>query len=198
MAFTYHDNLDDARSRVRYAVGDIVAPGLFQDATYDSQIALQARQRATFTATAEDDTFTAVAHGYTDGAAAVVVAIYEEIGLAAQAIAYVRDTTDDTFTLASAPGGDAIDLTADGAGQIGLVDEAAACREIAAGLAARYATKPTNVRLTSGLAVSWPDRVAQWLRIARGEAGGASSSRGKGFRLKRGPAVDYTTGEGDA
>jgi hypothetical protein len=82
-------------------------------------------------------------------------------------------------------------------GDPAVTDEAAATRDIARALAAKYAVKPSQVRLVSGLSVTW-ERVQQWNLIAQGLAGGASTGRGKGFTLKRGPAVDYTTGEGDA
>jgi hypothetical protein len=200
VAFPYNDDLSDARSRLRYAVGDIVAPGLFPDATYDAQWALSARARATFAAQALDDAFSVVDLTYADGDAVVLITLYDTIGLDAGEISYVISADSDTatFQLAATPGGSALAITADGAGVIGLVDEAAAIREVARGLAARYATKPTNVRLTSGLSVAWSERVAQWNRIANGDAGGALASGGKGFRLRRGPAVDYTTGDGDA
>ena len=78
-----------------------------------------------------------------------------------------------------------------------VTDEAAATRDIARKLAAKFAVKPTQVRLVSGLSVTW-ERVQQWNLIAQGLAGGASAGRARGFTIVRGPAVDYTTGEGDA
>ncbi len=197
MAFTYNNDLSDARSRARYAVGDIVSPGLFPDATYDAQLAQTTRARQAFSCAAATDLFTAEGHGLSDGGAVILADLTAAIGISAGVIRYVRDADTDTFALALTITGAAIDLVADGAGSVGVVDEAAACREIARGLAARYATKPTNVRLTSGLTVAWAERVAQWNRIATGEAGGALARRGKGFTLRRGPARDYTTGEGD-
>jgi hypothetical protein len=197
VAFTYDTSLVDAQSRVRYAVGDISTPGLFPDATYGAQISATTARRVSLSATADDDTFTAAEHGYVDGDAVALITLFEEIGPVVGTTYFIRDATADTFALAATRGGVAIDVTADGAGTIGVVDEAAAIREIARGLAARYATKPSQVRLVSGLSVTW-ERVQQWNKIALGEAGGASAGRAKGFTLRRGPAVDYTTGEGDA
>jgi hypothetical protein len=125
MAFTFHDTLGDARSRIRFAVGDFAAPGLFADALYDAILA--------------------------------------------------QSTTGDPP----------------------VVDEEAATRAIARGLAARFATQPTSIS-SNGKSLNWAERVAQWNRTANGEAGGAAANRAKGFRLKRGPATDYTTGGGDA
>lgn len=125
MAFTYNDSLVDAPSRVRSDVGDIAAPGLLPDATYDAVLA-----------------------AHTSGEPAVT-------------------------------------------------DEAAATRDIARKLAARYAAKPGSVTLPNGLNVSWAQRVAQWNRIADGAAGGASARKATGFTLRRGPFRDYTTGDGD-
>lgn len=80
--------------------------------------------------------------------------------------------------------------------------ELRAARAAAAHLAARYAQQPASLS-SAGKAINWPERVAQWNRIAAGEipAGvaailGAGVARGR--RIVRGPAVDYTTGEGDA
>ena len=197
MAFTYDDSLADVRSRVRFAVGDIASPGLFPDATYDAQIAQTARSGQAWTATAADDTLTATGHGYADGQAVVLSWLVDADPLAERTVYAVRDAADDTFALSATVGGTTIDVTSDGSGIVQAVDEAAAIREIARGLAARYATKPSQVRLVSGLSVTW-ERVQQWNRIALGQAGGAAASTGRGWTLRRGPAVDYTTGEGDA
>jgi len=77
-----------------------------------------------------------------------------------------------------------------------VVDEQAATRVMARKLAAKFAVKPTQVRLVSGLSVTW-ERVQQWNLIAQGLAGGAVTGRAKGITIRRGPAIDYTTGEGD-
>ena len=125
MAFTYHEDLTDARSRVRSDVGDIAAPGLLPDATYDAVLAAQT------------------------------------------------------------------------SGDPPVANEAAATREIARKLATWAATQPDSIS-ASGKSLSWKDRVAQWNRIADGDAGGAAARVGRGFTIRRGPAVDYTTGDGDA
>lgn len=76
------------------------------------------------------------------------------------------------------------------------INEAAAIRALAAGLAAYYATKPTSLA-DSGSSISWGKRIDQWNLIANGLAGGASAGRAKGFKLRRGPFHDYTTATGD-
>jgi hypothetical protein len=197
VAFTYQDNLADVRSRVRFAVGDILSPGLLPDATYDGQIARLARTAQAFTATADDDTLAAAAHGYTDGDGVVVSWLTDTDPLVEGTVYYTRDAAADSLALSATHGGDAIDLTTDGSGLIAAVDEAAAIRAIAAGLAAKYAVKPSQVRLVSGLSVTW-ERVQHWTLIAQGLAGGAAAGRAKGVTIRRGPAIDYTTGEGDA
>lgn len=40
MAFSYSVDLDDAVSRVRFAVGDIASPGLLPDETYEALLAV--------------------------------------------------------------------------------------------------------------------------------------------------------------
>jgi hypothetical protein len=74
-------------------------------------------------------------------------------------------------------------------------DEAQAIRAMAALLAAKYAVKPTQVRLVSGLTVTW-ERVQQWNLIARGEAGDslpAPAGVARSARLGRLTAgCDYT------
>jgi hypothetical protein len=198
VAFTFDESLSDARSRVRSDVGDTVSPGLLPDATYDAVLAQTTARRQSFSCSADEDTFTAEGHGYIDGTAVILADLTASIGIAAGVIRYVRDADDDTFKLALTVTGAAIDLVNDGAGVVGVVDEAAATRQIARKLAVRYAQKPSDVRLTSGLSISWSERVTQWNLIAKGEAGGAGAKRAKGFTLRRGPARDYTTGEGDA
>lgn len=197
MAFIYDETLADVRSRVRFAVGDIADPGLLPDATYDAQIAQTARTSQAFTAAADDDVLTATAHGYADGTAVVALWLAGADPLVEATVYYVRDSATDTLKLSATAGGDAIDLTTDGSGMVAAVDEQAAIRAIAAGLAARFATKPTQVRLVSGLSVTW-ERVQHWTLIAQGLGGGAAAGRARGVTLRRGPAVDYTTGGGDA
>jgi hypothetical protein len=54
-------------------------------------------------------------------------------------------------------------------------------------LAVRFARQPGSVSLPSGLSVSWPDRVAAWVRLAtrlRIEAGQASAARNATSRAK--------------
>lgn len=51
-------------------------------------------------------------------------------------------------------------------------------RAAAAGLAALYATKPTDVSLPSGLRVAWAQRITQWNRIALGQAGSTAVGGG--------------------
>ncbi len=75
-------------------------------------------------------------------------------------------------------------------------DERAATADTARGLAARYASLPDSIA-DAGQRLTWANRVAQWNRIAEQAAGGAGSRTGRGFRLRRGPAVDYTAGAGD-
>jgi hypothetical protein len=80
--------------------------------------------------------------------------------------------------------------------------ELRAARAAAAHLAVRYAQQPASLA-SAGKSLSWPERVAQWNRIAAGEipAGVAAilgTGVARGTRIRRGPAVDYTTGEGDA
>jgi hypothetical protein len=197
MAFTYNDDQSDARSRLRFAVGDIASPGLFPDATYDAKLAHTTVRRQSFACAASTDVFTAEAHGLSDGTAVILADLTAAIGISAGVIRYVRDAGDDIFALALTVTGTAIDLVADGEGSIGVVDEAAAIREIARGLAARYASEPDSIS-DNGTALTWRERIAHWNRIATGDAGGASARRAKGFTLRRGPARDYTTGGGDA
>jgi hypothetical protein len=197
VAFTYDDNLLDVRSRVRFAVGDIASPGLLPDATYDAMAAQTARRGLAFTATADTDTLAVADHTLADGAAVVLAWLEDAAPLAERIVYYVRDAATDALALSLTNGGAALDLTTDGSGVIGAVDEAAAIRAIAAGLAAKYAVKPSQVRLVSGLSVTW-ERVQHWTLIAQGLAGGAAAGRAKGVTLRRGPAIDYSTGDGDA
>ncbi len=76
------------------------------------------------------------------------------------------------------------------------INEAAATADTARGLAARYASLPDSIA-DAGQRLTWANRVAQWNRIAEQAAGGAGSRTGRGFRLRRGPAIDYTAGAGD-
>jgi hypothetical protein len=192
----YSADQSDARSRVRFAVGDTAAAELFPDALYDAQLAHTTRRRQVWTCSAATNLFTAPAHGYANGDAVMLQDLTAAIGVSAGVIRYVRDARADTFALALTPTGITIDLVADGAGVIGLVDEAAAIRAVARGLAAAFAQQPDRLS-DGGSSIAWSERVAQWNRIALGEAGGASARRASGFTLRRGPARDYTTGAGD-
>jgi hypothetical protein len=197
VAFTYDDTLADVRSRVRFAVGDTANPGLLPDATYDAQIAREARSAQAFTATAADDTCQATAHGYADGASVVPSWLVGADPLVEGTVYYVRDAEADTFALSATAGGTAINITTDGQGLVARVDEQAAIRAVAGGLAAKFAIEPDSLS-ENGTAIRWGERVAQWRLIAQGLAGGATAGRAKGWTLRRGAAVDYTTGEGDA
>jgi hypothetical protein len=95
MAFSFSPDLDDAVSRVRLAVGDITAPGIFQDAIYVALL------------TAAEN------------------------------------------------------------------DEAAATRAAAAALAAWAAKEPDRIS-EAGTTFSWAGRIAQWTKIALGQAGSAA------------------------
>lgn len=194
MSFFYDPALGDAISRVRGAVGDTVSPGLLPDETYESQLALTTTRRQMFTAAAASNTCEALGHGLADRTPVIVQDLTTAIGVTAGAIVYVRDAETDTFALTTTPTGAAIDLTLDGEGVIGVVSEGAAIRAIAAMLAVRYAQKPTDVRLTSGLSISWGQRVQQWNRIAAGQAGGSAAAR-VGMGTLRYEARDYELGE---
>lgn len=82
-----------------------------------------------------------------------------------------------------------------------ITDEAAAGRDIARALAARYAIEPDSIS-DDGTSARWGERVKQWNLIALGQAGGAATrtaatGTAKGITIRRGPARDYTTGGGD-
>jgi hypothetical protein len=77
------------------------------------------------------------------------------------------------------------------------LDEAAATREIATRLAAWAGTQPSSLS-DGGSSIAWADRIDQWNRIASGKAGGARAGVARGVRIRRGPQIDYTTGQGDA
>lgn len=117
--FYYSHDLDDPVSRVRFGVGDKVAPGYLPDETYEALLA-----------------------------------------------------------------------------QAGATEETAR-RAAAAALAAEYAAKPSDVSLPNGLRTAWAERVAQWNRIATGEAGSTEaaspSSTARAPRVGRITAgTDYT------
>jgi hypothetical protein len=59
-------------------------------------------------------------------------------------------------------------------------NEQAALRNLAAGLAAQFASQPDRVTLPSGLSVSWSQRLAQWNRIA---AQSPTPTSGRGARI---------------
>lgn len=107
MPFTYDSTRADAISRLRFALGDTVDPGILQDADYQASLDL---------------------HGN---------------------------------------------------------DEEAALRDLAAGLAARFANEPDRVTLPSGLSVAWSQRVGQWNTIAAGSTP-ARQGRPRQGRLKAG------------
>lgn len=65
-------------------------------------------------AEADDDIFTKVAHGFTDGQQVLFVSGTGFTGITAGTAYYVRDVTADTFKLAATVGGVAINLTLDG------------------------------------------------------------------------------------
>ncbi len=66
------------------------------------------------TAAAVTDVFTKVGHGLSDGQALLFVSGTGFTGIVAGDIVYVRDKTADTFKVAAAAGGAAVDITADG------------------------------------------------------------------------------------
>jgi hypothetical protein len=73
------------------------------------------------TALASTDVFTSAGHGYSDGMSVALLNPTSgslPAGVSADTIYYVRDTTANTFKLATSPGGTAINLTADGTGRI--------------------------------------------------------------------------------
>lgn len=73
-----------------------------------------------FAALAADDTFTATAHGYADGDKVELANGSIPTGVVAATLYYIRDKTNDTFKLAPTAAGAAIDLTADGYGQVAV------------------------------------------------------------------------------
>lgn len=80
------------------------------------------------------------------------------------------------------------------------IDEEAVIRDAARGLAAQYANKPSEISTANGR-IAWAERISQWNKIATGGAGGATAGRlrrATGLTIRRGPARDYSTGQGDA
>lgn len=71
-----------------------------------------------FTGESLDDVVTCIAHGFSDTDTVVVFGDNLPTGLTAGTVYYVRDATTDTFKLAATSGGAAIDLTADGSGEV--------------------------------------------------------------------------------
>jgi hypothetical protein len=66
-------------------------------------------------------------------------------------------------------------------------NEAAAIRQMAALLAARYATEPDSIS-SDGSSLSWRERIEQWNKIALGAAGTTqpvASNGGRGARVGR-------------
>lgn len=71
-------------------------------------------QLAGVAAEADDETFTKNGHGLANGQALLFVSGTGFTGLTAGMVYYVRDAAANTFKLAAAPGGAAIDITLDG------------------------------------------------------------------------------------
>lgn len=210
MAFSYSDNLGDARSRVRAAVGDTVSPGLLPDATYDAQWALTAANVRRASTDAAADTVTILsddpepdygltprrgampaAPAWVDGDAVVVTRALAACGLTVGDIVYVVNATSDglTMQLALTIGGAPIALSADTTVHLGKLDEAAATRAIAGALAALYAQKPTTLT-DDGTTITWAERVNHWRQIAQGKAGGGVK-RTVGMGALRRSTPDY-------
>jgi len=95
-----------------YAVRDQLGNGLYRGTLGGTQ--------QSFTADAATDFLTAAAHGYNDGDAVVLEELRNgaslPTGLSEGTVYYVRDKTANTFKLATAAGGVAIDVTAAGSG----------------------------------------------------------------------------------
>lgn len=93
----------------------IKLPPVFRGDTWPGVAGLRRSYRAatgkTFAATAADDLLALVGHGWTDGVRVQVGAAAG--GLAASAILFVVDATDDDLKLSETEGGDPVNLTAD-------------------------------------------------------------------------------------
>jgi hypothetical protein len=195
---TYDPSLADSISRVRFAVGDTADTALLADETYTAALRLTRRRVQVVTlASAGLITWLDLPN---DGSAVVFSHFTADPGLDADTLYYVRDgdTTDLTSNVASTPTGDAITLSDDADALAGVADESAAIREIARGLAIKFAQEPDNVGLPNGLRVAWSNRISAWQAIAKGDAGGGRARTAQGMRWKKGAAIDYSTGDGDA
>lgn len=211
MAFTYNDDLSDTISRIRLAVGDTASPGLLPDATYTTQLRLTASGiRRAETAAAGDliyllsdspqsmldsgivprSSASSAALGWVDGDEIIVTRALASCGLTVGEVYYAAeaDPLGGSLQLATSIGGAAVNITADTTIHLGRLDEAAATRAIAAALAAKYAQKPTQIT-DSGSGLTWGERIAQWNRIALGQAGKRATV---GVGALRRSAADYT------
>jgi|GEM_PF-988032 len=74
--------------------------------------------RYIFTAAAATDVFTAPGHTLVNGDRVILQGDALPTGVAADTVYYVRDVAGSTFKLAATQGGAAIDITADGAGEV--------------------------------------------------------------------------------
>lgn len=81
------------------------------------------------TATASTDVVTFAAHGLANGDKVTFSALTGAAGLALYRTYFVRDVTTNTFKVAAAAGGPAIDITTDGTG-VGIVKNTAVTRDI--------------------------------------------------------------------
>jgi hypothetical protein len=94
------------------------------DGTYYGCVPAGSLAPVPFTAEADTDVFTADEHGLTDGLTVVVFDTLGAVlptGLTEGTIYFVRDATTDTFKLALTSGGDAVAISADGAGFVQTV-----------------------------------------------------------------------------
>jgi hypothetical protein len=82
-------------------------------------------EQADFTATDVDDLFTLTAHGYSDGDKIEFEGSNLPTGLTAATQYFVRDSTANTFKVANTSGGAVVALTADGYGQVAVVNHPA-------------------------------------------------------------------------
>lgn len=105
-----------------------------------------------FTAVAATDIFTATAHGYSDTNKIEFAGDNLPTGITGATTYFVRDATANTFKVAVTSGGTAVDLTADGNGQVAVEHHPA-----------RF-TWASDVLLTTGGAINEAIR-ALWLVV---------------------------------